>query len=43
MIHHFYGMAGVIPFAHIAMNALGADIRKALAHRFPAVPIAAVG
>jgi len=43
MIHHFYGMAGVIPYAHIAMNALGADIRKALAHGFPAVPIAAVG
>jgi len=41
MIHHFYGMAGIIPYAHSAMSALGADIRNALAHSH-AAPIAAV-
>jgi acetyl esterase/lipase len=41
MIHHFYGMAGIIPYAHIAMNALGTDIRIALAHESHAERIAA--
>lgn len=31
MIHHFYGMAGAIPYARIAMKAAGAAIREALA------------
>ena len=31
MIHHFYGMAGVIPYARTAMSAAGAAIKSALA------------
>jgi hypothetical protein len=31
MIHHFYGMADAIPYARVAIEAIGADIRKALA------------
>ncbi len=31
MIHHFYGMAGAIPYARIAVEAAGAAIRKTLA------------
>jgi acetyl esterase/lipase len=42
MIHHFYGMAGIIPYAHVAMNALGGDIREALAHKADAAAMAAV-
>ena len=30
MIHHFYGMAGVIPYARLAMRAAGAAIRESL-------------
>jgi acetyl esterase/lipase len=30
MIHHFYGMAGVIPHARSAIAAIGAEIRRAL-------------
>jgi acetyl esterase/lipase len=41
MIHHFYGMAGVIPYAHVAMNALGSDISTAFGHKADAAPIAA--
>ncbi len=31
MIHHFYAMAGVIPYAHTALKSAGADIKAALA------------
>jgi acetyl esterase/lipase len=31
MIHHFYGMADAIPYARVAVEAIGADIKKALA------------
>jgi acetyl esterase len=31
MIHHFYGMGGIIPYAHGAMKAAGAAIKQALA------------
>jgi acetyl esterase len=31
MIHHFYGMAGAIPYAHTAMKTAGAAIKTALA------------
>jgi len=31
MIHHFYGMANVIPYARVAIDAIGADVREALA------------
>jgi hypothetical protein len=31
MIHHFFGMGGVIPYAHIAMKTVGAAIKQALA------------
>ena len=30
MIHHFYAMAGAIPYARTALKAVGADIRAAL-------------
>jgi acetyl esterase/lipase len=30
MIHHFYGMAGAIPYARTAMKAAGAAMRSAL-------------
>jgi acetyl esterase len=30
MIHHFYGMAGVIPYARLAMRAVGTAIKEAL-------------
>lgn len=30
MIHHFYGMGGVIPYARLAMKRIGAAIREAL-------------
>jgi acetyl esterase len=30
MIHHFYAMAGAIPYAHTALKAVGADIKAAL-------------
>ncbi len=30
MIHHFYGMAGVIPYARLAMRAAGTAIKEAL-------------
>jgi len=40
MIHHFYGMAGVIPYAHVAMGAIGGDIKKALARKSHAAQIA---
>ena len=30
MIHHFFGMAGVIPYARVAMKTVGAAIRQAL-------------
>jgi acetyl esterase/lipase len=30
MIHHFYGMADAIPYARVAIEAIGADIKKAL-------------
>ena len=42
MIHHFYGMAGVIPYAHVAMSTIGADIKKALARKSHAAHAAAV-
>jgi acetyl esterase len=29
MIHHFYAMAGAIPYAHVALKAIGADIKAA--------------
>jgi acetyl esterase len=31
MIHHFYGLSAVIPYAKTGMAAIGADIREALA------------
>jgi acetyl esterase len=31
MIHHFYSMAGAIPYAKTALGAAGADIKAALA------------
>ncbi len=31
MIHHFYGLGDAIPYARIALKAIGADIREALA------------
>jgi acetyl esterase/lipase len=31
MIHHFYGMAGVIPYARLAMRAAGSAIKESLA------------
>lgn len=30
MIHHFYGMGGIIPYAQVAMKAVGIAIREAL-------------
>lgn len=30
MIHHFFGMAGVIPYARVAMKAAGFEIKQAL-------------
>ena len=33
MIHHFYGMAGAIPYARVAMKAAGSAIRSALTER----------
>jgi hypothetical protein len=30
MIHHFYAMAGAIPYAKMALEAAGAEIRAAL-------------
>jgi acetyl esterase/lipase len=33
MIHHFYGMAGAIPYARAAVRAAGSAIRSALAER----------
>ena len=30
MIHHFYAMAGAIPYARTALKAVGADIKAAL-------------
>lgn len=30
MIHHFYGMAAAIPYARVAIGAIGADIKNAL-------------
>jgi len=30
MIHHFYAMAGVIPYGRLAMSAAGAAIKAAL-------------
>jgi acetyl esterase/lipase len=35
MIHHFYGMAGVIPYARTALKLIGAEVKAALAR--PAV------
>ena len=32
MIHHFYGMADAIPYGRVAIELIGADIKKALAH-----------
>ena len=29
MIHHFYAMAGAIPYARTALKAVGADIKAA--------------
>jgi len=31
MIHHFYGMAGIIPYAQRALKDVGGAIRQALA------------
>jgi acetyl esterase len=31
MIHHFYGMADAIPYARVAIDAIGAAVREALA------------
>lgn len=31
MIHHFYGLAGAIPYAAGALEAIGAEIREAFA------------
>jgi acetyl esterase/lipase len=31
MIHHFYGMAGIIPYARLAIKAAGAAIKESLA------------
>jgi acetyl esterase len=31
MIHHFYGMAGAIPYARVAMDDIGAVVKQALA------------
>ena len=31
MIHHFYGMAGVIPYARTALRTVGSAIKEALA------------
>jgi acetyl esterase len=36
MIHLFYGLGGVIPYAHTAMRRIGADIRIALSGGVPA-------
>ena len=33
MIHHFYAMAGAIPYAKTALKSAGADVRAALAPR----------
>jgi acetyl esterase/lipase len=41
MIHHFYGMADVIPYAQVAMSAIGGEIKKALAHKSDTAQIAA--
>jgi acetyl esterase len=30
MIHHFYAMAGAIPYARTALKAVGGDIKTAL-------------
>jgi acetyl esterase len=30
MIHHFYAMAGAIPYARTALKAIGTDIKTAL-------------
>jgi acetyl esterase/lipase len=30
MIHHFYAMAGAIPYARTALQAMGADIKAVL-------------
>jgi hypothetical protein len=31
MIHHFYGLGDVIPYAREGLKAIGADIREVLA------------
>ncbi|SDR45656.1 Acetyl esterase/lipase [Rhizobiales bacterium GAS113] len=31
MIHHFYGMAGIIPYARTALRLIGAEVKSALA------------
>ncbi len=31
MIHHFYAMAGAIPYARTVLKAMGADIKTVLA------------
>jgi hypothetical protein len=33
MIHHFYGMAGIIPYTRTALRSVGGAIREALASR----------
>jgi len=43
MIHHFYGMAAVIPYARVAIDAIGADIKDALACKSHRSQIAARG
>jgi hypothetical protein len=35
MIHHFYAMAGAIPYARTALQAMGADIKTALNAAYP--------
>jgi len=42
MIHHFYGMAGVLSYAQVAMLALGGDIKKALVRKSRTAEIVAV-
>jgi hypothetical protein len=31
MIHHFYGMIGAIPYARVAVDAIGTAVKEALA------------